>query len=335
MAWWPKLLSQWAQGKLPNLTDIAQTAVASSTPVQVTPLDGRRTMTPAGKLKTQAPERWFPLVGLRQAWLAVKAAKGGPGIDGVTLQQFEAALEGELAALRLELISGTYQPQPVRQVLVPKADVGMRTLAIWALRDRVAQRAVYDLLAPVFEADFLPCSFGFRRGYGVQDAIAALEQQRDNNLRWVVDADIQDCFEAIDSVRLLKLVARRVQDRLLLRYIAGWLHAQILNSADGVPKRAGTSQGNVLSPLLANIYLHEFDLRLMAHKLVLLRYADDFVICCRQKVEAERALQICRQALKPLGMQVNEKKTRIVHFDQGFSWLGYFWVRRECYRLRE
>ena len=271
--WWPKLRWRWVQDALPNLSDIAQAAVAPSLPDPGVGLAQGGARALAGKLKAQAPERWFPLAGLRQAWLAVKAAKGGPGVDGVTLQQFEAALDGELAALRLELISGTYQPQPVRQVLVPKADVGVRPLAIWALRDRVAQRVVYELLAPVFEATFLPCSFGFRRGYGVQDALAALEQQRDNNLRWVVDADIQDCFEAIESVRLLKLVARRVQDRLLLRYIAGWLHAQILNSADGVPKRAGTSQGNVLSPLLANIYLHEFDQALVGRKLVLLRYA--------------------------------------------------------------
>lgn len=326
--WWPKLFSERTRDELPDLMSIAAQAAAG--PAAPGPSQGTRG---GGKLKAQPAERWFPLVALRQAWLAVKAAKGGPGVDHVTLQQFEAALEQELATLRLELISGTYQPQPVRQVLVPKADVGVRPLAIWALRDRVAQRVIYDLLAPVFEATFLPCSFGFRSGFGVQDALAALEQQRDNNQRWIVDADIQDCFEAIDCGRLLRLVAKRVQDRLLMRYVAGWLHAQLLNSADGVPKRAGASQGNVLSPLLANIYLHEFDQALVQRKLVHLRYADDFVICCRQKAEAEQALTLCRQALKPLGLQLNEKKTRLVHFDQGFTWLGYFWVRRECYRL--
>jgi RNA-directed DNA polymerase len=333
MAWWSKLFSSKVQADLPNLTQIAQAAATPSAAEQAIPREHGRAMSAVDKLKAQPAERWFTPAALRRGWLAVKAAKGGPGVDGLSLQQFEAALERELATLRIELISGTYQPQPVRQVLVPKADVGVRPLAIWALRDRVAQRVVYDLIAPVFEATFLPCSFGFRPGYGVQDAIAALEQQRDSNLRWVVDADIQDCFEAIDSVRLLKLVAQRVQDRLLRRYIAGWLQAQILNSADGVPKRAGTSQGNVLSPLLANIYLHRFDQMFVQRKLAYLRYADDFVICCRQKAEAEEALLLCRQTLKPLGLQLNEKKTRIVHFDQGFTWLGYFWVRRESYRL--
>jgi group II intron reverse transcriptase/maturase len=333
MTWWSHLFRPQRRRNLPDLTQIAQEAAA---PAQVEAnAEGETVQGRAApeKLKAQPAERWFTAAALRRAWLAVKAAKGGPGVDGVSLQQFEAALERELATLRIELVSGVYQPQPVRQVLVPKQGVGVRPLAIWALRDRVAQRVLYDLIAPVFEATFLPCSFGFRPGYSVQDAIAALEQHRDSNLRWVVDADIQDCFEAIDSVRLLKLVARRVQDHLLRRYIAGWLQAQILNSADGAPKRAGTSQGNVLSPLLANIYLHDLDRALVARKLAYLRYADDFVICCRQKAEAEEALLCCHQALKPLGLQLNERKTRIVHFDQGFSWLGYFWVRRESYRL--
>lgn len=336
MRWlWAKLLGGQEAQALPDLGAIAAAAQPGIAP-QGAPSqmdEGQPTPVAVEKLKAQPAERWFPLAALRRGWLAVKAAKGGPGVDGISLQQFEAALERELTTLRLELISGTYQPQPVRQVLVPKADVGVRPLAIWALRDRVAQRVLYDLIAPLFERTFLPCSFGFRPGFGVQDAVAALERLRDKNLRWVVHADIQDCFEAIDCSRLLKLVAPCVQDRLLRRYIAGWLDAQILNSADGVPKRAGTSQGNVLSPLLANIYLHQLDTAITTHNLAYLRYADDFVICCRQKAEAEQSLQFCRQALKPLGLQVSEKKTAVVHFDQGFTWLGYFFVRRESYRL--
>jgi len=286
-----------------------------------------------GWIKQQAPERLFTKMLLRQAWRAIKRANGGPGVDDVTLEKFERALDRELGTLQIELISGTYQPQPVRQVFVPKTNGGLRALAIWALRDRVAQRAVYELIAPVFEYSFLACSFGFRPGRQVADAIAALAVYRDQNLRWVVDADIKDCFDTIDSPRLLTLVAQRVRDRLLCHYIAGWLYAEIFNSADGLPKKAGNSQGSVLSPLLANIYLHEVDQLLVANSLAYLRYADDFVICCRTKTDAAQALEQSRQALAQWGLQINEAKTEIRHFDQGFGWLGYFLVRRECYQL--
>jgi retron-type reverse transcriptase len=152
-------------------------------------------------------------------------------------------------------------------------------------------------------------------------------------LRWVVDADIQDCFDSIAVDRLLGLVSRRVEDPLLRQYVRGWLDAQILNGADGAPAKAGASQGSVLSPLLANVYLHEVDCLLTRRKLALVRYADDLVVCCRSKADAETALATTGQALGQWGLRLNEHKTRIVHFDQGFAWLGHFLVRDECYRL--
>ncbi len=126
---------------------------------------------------------------------------------------------------------------------------------------------------------------------------------------------------------------KRVYDPLLLRYISGWLTQRILNSADGVPKAAGASQGSVLSPLLANIYLHQFDLEMTRRGLLLLRYADDFVICCQRKQEAQQALEMARRALGRIGLRVSEGKTRIVHFDEGFEWLGYFLAQRRRYRV--
>lgn len=286
-----------------------------------------------GPVRPTPPERLFTPAALHRAWLAVKRAGGGPGVDRVTLRDFAAQLEEELTSLRRELTSGSYRPRPMRQVLVPKARGGLRPLALWALRDRVAQRAVYDIIVPSFESTFLSCSYGFRPGLGIEDAVGQVVACRERNLRWVVDADIQDCFDEIDSKRLMTLVARRVKDRLLLHYVRAWLKAQILNSADGVPREAGASQGNVLSPLLANIYLHQVDRRLLAQRLALVRYADDFVICCRRKAEAEAALEAARQALSHWGLRLNSRKTRIVHFDQGFVWLGHFLVRQECHRL--
>ena len=284
-------------------------------------------------LPATPPDRLFTAEGLERAWLAIKQAGGGAGVDGVTIAKFEANRGAELGALRSALAGGVYRPQPVKQILVPKANGGLRPLALWALRDRVAQRALYDLLAPVFEPTFLPCSFGFRPGQSVQDAVTALAALRDRNLRWVVDADIKDCFDTLPTPRLMGLVKQRVKDRLVLQYVSGWLNARLLNSADGVPRKAGASQGNVLSPLLANIYLHEVDRQVTKRGIAYLRYADDFVVCCRRKEDAEAAFELCAKALEEWGLAVNPRKTRIVHFDEGFTWLGYFFVRRECYRL--
>jgi group II intron reverse transcriptase/maturase len=285
-------------------------------------------------LHAQPPERWFTPDSLRRAWLAIKRAGGGPGADQVTLRDFSARLEPELDALRLELVQGVYRPRPLRQVLVPKNSGGLRPLVLWALRDRIAQRALYDILAPSFEETFLPCSFGFRPGLGVEDAIGQVQRYRDENRRWVVHADIHACFDEIDNRRLIQLVKRRVLDRLLVRYVQGWLSSQIFNSADGLPKNAGASQGNVLSPLLANIYLHAFDQQLTERGLALARYADDFVICCRRKGDAEAALHQAQRGLAAIGLAISPHKTHIAHFDQGFEWLGYFFLRRECYRLK-
>lgn len=287
----------------------------------------------AAIIRPTPPDRLFSRDTLERAWLAIKRAGGGAGVDGMTLSAFEREKETTMAALQAALVGGTYKPQPMRHVLIPKPNGGLRALAIWALRDRIAQRAVYDIIAPAFEPLFLPCSFGFRPGRGVQDAVEALVNQRDRDLRWVADGDIKECFDGIESRRLMGLVQQRVRDPLLNKYIAGWLFAHVLNSADGVPKEAGASQGSALSPLLANIYLHEVDRQVTARGLAYLRYADNFVICCRRKNEAEEALALCGKVLAQWGLALNPHKSRVVHFDQGFPWLGYFFIRREVHSL--
>ena len=304
-----------------------------STPADEVTSDAHLSPAPLTPLHRMPPNRLFSEHSLRRAWLAVKRAGGGAGVDGITLDRFAADLDRHLADLRGELAAGRYRPQPVRRILVPKSNGGLRPLALWALRDRVAQRAVYDLISPYFETIFLPCSYGYRPGLSVEDAIGQVIRYRDRNLRWVVDADLDRCFDSIDVRLLEKLIGRRIRHGLLRQYLRGWLCADILNSADGVPQQAGTSQGSVLSPLLANVYLHEFDQELTRRKLALVRYADDFVICCRRKSEAQAAQQTAEKALARLHLSFNEHKGAIVHFDQGFSYLGYFLVRRECYRL--
>lgn len=316
-------------------------APQDETSQSATPREAPPARSSAGAAQRQAwggarripPERLFAADVMLRAWLAIKRAGGGAGMDGVTIAQFEANLDEELRTLQTLLASGRYQPRPVRQVWVPKARGGLRPLALWALRDRIAQRAVYDLVAPLFEPHFLPCSFGFRPGLGVPDAVKALQAQREAGLRWVVDADIEDCFGSIPTDRLMALVAQRLPDRLLRRYIRGWLDADLMNSADGRPRKAGASQGSVLSPLLANVYLHPVDVAMMQERLAFLRYADDFVICCRRRRDAELELAFSEKTLAQWGLRLNPHKTRIVHLDQGLTWLGYFFVRGECYAL--
>jgi group II intron reverse transcriptase/maturase len=319
------MLQQWWNHLWRQHNPVVEEDAAS--PQQIAPAS------PALPLHRLRPEQLFTDESLHRAWLAIKRAGGGAGVDGVTLAKFAHDLESALATLRTELVNGSYRPQPVKRIMVPKRGEGLRPLALWALRDRIAQRAVYELIAPTFEPDFLPVSFGFRPGFKVQDAIDQVAEHRDQNLRWVVDADIDSCFDSIDSRRLEKLVSRRLRHRLLCHYIRGWLQAGIFNSADGMPQKTGASQGSVLSPLLANIYLHEFDQEMLRQKLALVRYADDFVICCRRKGDAEQVLGQALRALRQLDLGLNEHKTRLVHFDEGFSFLGHFFIRRECYRL--
>ncbi|MFQ6058276.1 MAG: group II intron reverse transcriptase/maturase [Anaerolineae bacterium] len=274
----------------------------------------------------------FTQEALRRAWRQVRANGGGPGVDGVDIAAFEADLEAQLASLRQELTQGTYRPRAVRRVLVPKPREGLRPLAIWALRDRVAQRAVYDYLEPFFEAGFLDCSHGFRPGRSVETAVAAVLVARDAGLRWVLDADIKDCFDSIDPRLLMGMVRRRVKDKVILRLLEAWLQARIL-TADGHARAAGTTQGGVLSPLLCNVYLHPFDVALTRQGLRLVRYADDLVVLCRRRQEALAAGQAAQHALAPLRLELNPYKTRVVHFDQGFKFLGVFFLRNEHFWL--
>jgi group II intron reverse transcriptase/maturase len=277
----------------------------------------------------------FSTEALQRAWRIVRRNGATPGVDRVTMGQFERELESNLAQLRQELLSGRYEPQPVRRVLVPKRKGGLRPLAIWTLRDRVAQRVVHDYLVTVVEPRFLDCSYGFRPGRSVTDAVQTITSARDANRRWVVDADIEDCFGSLDHGQLMRRVHDWVPERAVVALIEKWLRARIYNPARGQPARAAASQGGVITPLLANVYLHSFDARIMQAVPygTLVRFADDFVILCRRRREAETALATARQALGRLLLELNPHKTRLVHFDEGFKFLGVFFLRDEHFYL--
>ncbi len=274
----------------------------------------------------------FSADALHRAWRQVRASGGGAGVDGESIRAFEAELDVKLAELAQELETGAYRPRGVRRVFVPKPKAGLRPLAIWTLRDRVAQRAVHNYLDPVFEARFLDCSHGFRPGRSVQTAVRDVLAARDAELRWVLDADVRDCFDEIRPDLLMRLVRDVVKDKVILRLLEAWLQARILD-ARGRSRTAGTAQGGVLSPLLCNVYLHVFDEAVTGQGLRLVRYADDLVVLCRRRREAQAAGRVVQRELGKLHLKLNPHKTQVVHFDEGFKFLGVFFLRNEHFWL--
>ena len=246
-------------------------------------------------------------------------------------EAFEASLDIELNRLRQQLINGTYQPQPVRRYYVKKASGRDRPISIWAIRDRVLQRVIADYLTPIFEAMFLDCSYGFRPGRSVEDAVNTVVQYRDMGRRWVLDTDIEDCFGSIDLQFLLGQLEAVVETGWILQLVNQWLYAPIEGHKN---RTAGVSQGGVISPLLANLYLHRFDQMMTAAlpRSKLIRFADDLVVLNRTKVEAIWSLAVARRSLENLRMKLNEDKTRVTNFDEGFDFLGVRFLGVTCQR---
>ena len=297
------------------------------------PTDPLEPRLPTGPLKRLDPQRLFSKNALRRAWSKVKAVGGAPGVDRVSLEQFEADLGQNLGRLRKDLLAGRYKPQPVKRFLIPKPNGNFRSVALWTLRDKIVQRVVYDYIEPYFEAVFLDSSYGFRPGRSVGQAIKSVIDHRQAHRRWVVDLDIKDCFDAFDSKLMLRFVKQRVHDPTILGLVRAWLKAKVFNAPATTNGATGTSQGAVISPLLANAYLHQLDVQLTRRDYHLVRYADNLIICCRTKKEAEQALQTATHSLHRIKLEPNPHKTRIVHIDQGFKFLGYFFLRNEVFEL--
>ena len=256
--------------------------------------------------------------------------QGTAGIDQQTLAEIEALGVPEfLVGIALSLQDKTYRPQPVRRVEIPKRGDPIRTrpLGIPAVRDRVVQAAAKLLLEPIFEADFEGCSFGFRPERGALDALEAVYRSSREGYRWVVDADIQQFFDQLDHQTLMAALRRRISDGELLRLIYRWLKAGYLWEGQYHDTDQGSPQGGVLSPLLANVSLHDFDGAQKKQKAFigrLTRYPDDFVIQCGTAQQAARALEWARQQLASLGLTLHPTKTRVVKDrEEGFDFLGF------------
>lgn len=266
---------------------------------------------------------------LARAWTSVRANRGAAGVDGQSVAAFGADLEHQLAALRQRMLSAErYVPPPVRRVEIPKPDGRMRPLGIPTVADRVVQQATRQVIEPLFEAKFLPCSFGYRPGRSAQAAVYWVREAIRRGDRWVAEFDIMGFFDHLRHPRLLREVAKEVDDPEVIGLVRRWLKAGVLTEAGYLPSEAGTPQGGVISPLLANIYLHRLDVEMRAAGFRLIRYADDFVILTGSRVEAQAADAFVRQVLADIGLQVAEAKSGVRRVSEGFEFLGFSVVGR-------
>jgi RNA-directed DNA polymerase len=275
--------------------------------------------------KTQAP------ANLQRAFAKVWGNGGSAGADGQTVAHFGRHAESELQRLHEQLRDGKYRPQPVRRAWIAKPGSNeKRPLGIPAVRDRIVQGALRHVLEPIFETEFAEHSYGFRPGRGAKDALRRVDTLLKAGQHWVVDADLKSYFDTIPHERLMALVQTRVADGRVLALVEAFLRAGVMEEAKGwQPTERGTPQGGVISPLLANLYLHPLDHQMAAAGWEMVRYADDFVILCRTAGEAQAALTAVRTWVSEAGLTLHPEKTRIVDATQrgGFDFLGYHFER--------
>ena len=276
--------------------------------------------------------KWYSLIdkvyameNLRQAFKRVKSNNGAPGIDGETVKDFEMRLEEKLALIHEELKTNKYKSSPVRRVEIEKEDGSKRPLGIPTVKDRVVQQALRQIIEPIFEPGFHPSSYGYRPNRSCQKAVAKAEQfLRRYKLTYVVDMDLSKCFDTLDHERIIQGVNQKISDGRILKLIRSFLTAGVMRDGAIEETEIGSPQGGVISPLLANIYLDDFDQEMKAKGIRIVRYADDILIFANTSRQAERYQEVAFQILEgDLKLTVNRTKTHITSLYKGVSYLGF------------
>lgn len=283
-------------------------------------------------VKKQEGRKWYSLIdkiwaksNLEEAFKEVKRNRGAAGIDQMTVKAFESKLEHHLEVLQQTLKSKMYRPKPVKRVYIPKADGTQRPLGIPTVGDRVVQAAVKRVMEPIFEAKFMDCSYGFRPGRSAHMALEKIRQDLEDGYRYVIDADLKSYFDTIPHDKLMDMVKETVVDGSVLGLLEKFLKAGVLEGGSFHLNDQGTPQGGVISPLLANIYLHPLDQVMTKRGHRLTRFADDFVICCKTLKGAERVMKSVMGLLeKEMGLKVHPEKTKVVNSKrESFIFLGH------------
>lgn len=284
--------------------------------------------------------KWHSLIdkvtretSLKAAWKQVEERKGGGGVDGMSIEIFAKRLDKRLTRLSEQLREGTYEPQPVKRVWIPKADGKKRPLGVPTIIDRVVQTSIRNAIEPIFEQMFADCSYGFRPGRGCKDALREVTAELKKGRTWVVDVDIEQYFDSINQKRLMSDVATKIADGSLLDLIESYLEQDVMDGLKRWQPEKGTPQGAVISPLLANLYLHPIDVEMTREGYRMVRYADDMVILCETRDEAEQALARLHELLTARELRLHPIKTRIVDstIRPGFDFLGYRFFGRSRY----
>lgn len=277
--------------------------------------------------------KWFSLIDkvwapatLAAAWKRVASKRGAAGVDRVSIEKFRAQENRYLDELSEALCESRYRPEPVRRVHIPKGKGKLRPLGIPTVKDRIVQTALKMVLEPIFEVDFLPTSYGFRPGRGCKDALREVDRYLKEGYTWVVDADLKDCFGSIPHEGLLERVGHKVSDGRVLNVIKAYVKQDIQQEMTRWTPQTGTPQGAVISPLLANVYLHPLDVGMRNAGNLMVRYADDFVILCKSEAEAAQALSNLQVWTSDNGLTLHPDKTHVGNClikGQGFEFLGY------------
>jgi group II intron reverse transcriptase/maturase len=308
----------------------------SEIPVHFRPRRLSDWINPTGAKKVHSlMDKVYKRKNLEMAWEKVRANRGSGGVDRQNLEEFAAQLDQQLDRLQRELKEDVYQPRPVRQVRIPKTGKPgeYRMLGVPTIYDRVCQQALLNRLEPLFEPVFDDANFGYRRGRSTQDAMRKVWKEIQSGWEWIVEGDLKDFFGSVEHEKLLALLAQQIADGRVLCLIEAMLKAGSYGKGRLYPTERGTPQGGVVSPVFSNVLLTPFDREMRRKGYQLTRYADDWVITCKSAAEARAAVVAAQRILEQLGVVLHPQKTRIVHVQQGFEFLGYKIKRGKRLRL--